>query len=85
MGIAALPPLTAENGLARCMRYYPCSANCRRVQSLSRRYATSKPAQSHDNGIYHTSTMLHDKNTPNSNSANIYSKISNSMSYNLSA
>jgi len=34
---AASPPLTAENGLARCV----CNAHCRRIQSLSRRYATS--------------------------------------------
>jgi len=33
------PPLTAQNGLARCV----CHARYRRVQSLSRRYATSAP------------------------------------------
>jgi len=42
-GRVTSPSLTAENGLARCMCYYLCNAHCRRVQSLSRRYATSTP------------------------------------------
>ena len=33
------PPLTAENGLNRCL----WNAHCRQVQSLSRRYVTSTP------------------------------------------
>jgi len=39
LGRAASLPLTAENGLTRCA----CNTNCRRVLSLSRRYATSTP------------------------------------------
>ena len=38
LGRAALSPLTAENGLARCVRQM-CNAHCRRIQSLSRQYA----------------------------------------------
>jgi len=39
LGGAASPSLTPEN-----VAYPPvCNAHCRRVQSLSRRYATSKP------------------------------------------
>jgi len=40
---AASLPLTSENGLARCVCYYLCDVHCRRLQSLSRRYATSTP------------------------------------------
>jgi len=44
---------TAENGLSRCVCYYLCNAHCRRVQSLSRRYATSTPhRRTHDDGNF---------------------------------
>jgi len=42
LGRAASPPLMTGNELARCVCYL-CNAHCRRVQSLSRRYATSTP------------------------------------------
>jgi len=45
LGKAASPSLTVENGLARCVCYYLCHAHCRRVQSPTRRYATSTPPQ----------------------------------------
>jgi len=64
---AASPPLTAENG----------HANCSRVQSVCRRYATST---SHNNGIYCASMASRDKNTTNLNLADIYSIKSSSMS-----
>jgi len=40
-GRATSPPLKAQNALARCVCHYLYYAHCRRVQSLSRRYATS--------------------------------------------
>jgi len=75
LGRAASPPLTAENGLARCVCYYLCSGHRRRVQSLSHRYATStQHRRTHDAGIHRTSIALRDKNTPNSNLAELDSK-----------
>jgi len=45
------------------------------VQSLSRRYTTSTPhGRTHDDGIYCTSMVLHDKNAPNLNFSYIQQK-----------
>jgi len=47
----------------------------RRVQSLSRRYATSAPhRRTHNDGVYRANTASRDKYTPNSNLADICSK-----------
>ena len=69
-----------------------CSSNikynnhCRRVQSLSRRYDTFTPHRpTHNDGIYRAIIASRDKNTPNSNLADIYRKNSNLTSYHPSA
>ena len=73
LGRAASPPFTAENGLARCVCCYLCNTHCKRVQSLSRRYATSTPHRlTQDDGIYRASIASRDENTPNSILADIY-------------
>ena len=75
LGRATSPPITAEIGLACCMCYYLCSAHCRQVKSLCCWYTTSTPhRRTHNNGIYHASLVSHNKNTPNLNLANTYSK-----------
>jgi len=90
LGRAASLPLTAENGLGRCVCYYLCNAHCRRVQSFSHRYATStlhRHLGRHTTTayIYRARLASRDKNSPNSNLADIYSKKSSSTSYHPSA
>jgi len=82
LGRAASPPLTVENELARCVCYYLCNAHGRRVPIASRRYATATPhRRTRDDGVYCASIASRDKNTPNSNLADVYSKRSSSTSY----
>jgi len=68
-GKSSIATLMTENGLTYCMCYYLCNAHCRQVQSLT----FTLHSRTYDNGIYRTSIKLHDKNTPYSNLANIYS------------